>query len=199
MKKHEFLDALKNRLAGLPKSELEERLSFYSEMIDDRIEEGLTEEEAVSKIGSVDEVAKDILSDIPFFKIAKEKIKLKRSLKSWEIVLLAVGLPIWLSLLVSIIAVIISLYAVIWSVIISLYAVLISLIAGAIGGVLFFIGLLVSGKSLSAFAVLGASIFVVGLALLTFIACKKATRYILLLTKKITIFIKQCFLIKEEQ
>ena len=47
MQKQAFLDALRSQLAGLPEAEINERLNFYSEMIDDRMEEGLTEEEAV--------------------------------------------------------------------------------------------------------------------------------------------------------
>ena len=43
MRKWEFLSTLKNRLSGFPKQEVEERLNFYSEMIDDRMEEGLNE------------------------------------------------------------------------------------------------------------------------------------------------------------
>ena len=46
MLKNEFMEQLRSRLVGLPSQEVEERLGFYSEMIDDRIEDGLTEEEA---------------------------------------------------------------------------------------------------------------------------------------------------------
>ena len=59
MDKAQFLDELKKRLAGLPQSDLEERLQFYGEMIDDRVEDGLTEAEAVAGIGSVDEIVSD--------------------------------------------------------------------------------------------------------------------------------------------
>ena len=45
MKKQTFLDMLKKRLSGLPKQEIAERLTFYNEMIDDRMEEGMSEEE----------------------------------------------------------------------------------------------------------------------------------------------------------
>ena len=56
MTKLEFLSALGKGLSGLPQDEVEERLNFYSEMIDDRMEEGLPEEEAVAQIGAVDEI-----------------------------------------------------------------------------------------------------------------------------------------------
>ena len=45
MNKQEFLAELRRGLSGLPRDDIEERLSFYGEMLDDRIEEGLSEEE----------------------------------------------------------------------------------------------------------------------------------------------------------
>ena len=48
MNKQEFLVQLRNALSGLPKDDIEERIEFYSEMIEDRIEEGLSEEEAIA-------------------------------------------------------------------------------------------------------------------------------------------------------
>ena len=53
MTKLQFLLALHDKLAGLPQNEVEERLNFYSEMIEDRMEEGLSEEEAVLAAGDV--------------------------------------------------------------------------------------------------------------------------------------------------
>ena len=63
MTKLKFLLALNERLSSLPRTEVEERLGFYSEMIEDRMEEGLSEEESVACIGSVDEIAAQILSE----------------------------------------------------------------------------------------------------------------------------------------
>lgn len=42
MNKQEFLTELRAKLSGLPTYDVEERLSFYGEMIDDRTEEGVT-------------------------------------------------------------------------------------------------------------------------------------------------------------
>ena len=108
MNKREFLEQLKKELSGLPQSDLEDRLTFYGEMIDDRTEEGMTESEAVSGVGTVKEVAAQILSDIPLGKLVKEKVKPNRTLKAWEIVLLILGSPVCLSLLISACAVIIA-------------------------------------------------------------------------------------------
>lgn len=122
MNKNEFLSALQKRLRGLPKKEQRERLNFYSEMIDDRIEEGLSEEDAVIAVGTVDDIDCQISQEI---KSANNEgseaggIKLR----AWETALLILGSPIWISLLAAAFAVGISLYAVLWSVLISLWAI----------------------------------------------------------------------------
>lgn len=65
MNKTEFLVELKEKLSGIPQNEAADRLVFYGEMIDDRVEDGLTEEEAIAQIGSVNEIASQILSEVP--------------------------------------------------------------------------------------------------------------------------------------
>ena len=86
MTKKEFLDELKKGLLGLPEEDITRSIEFYSEMIDDRMEEGLLEEEAVSAVGAVDEILSQILAEVPPAKIPKETIKTKRQLRVWEIV-----------------------------------------------------------------------------------------------------------------
>ena len=93
MSKQEFLAQLRKGLSGLPQDDIEERLTFYGEMIEDRKEEGLSEEEAVSAVGNVDEIVEQVVAEVPLVKIAKERIKSKRRLSAGEIVLLALGSP----------------------------------------------------------------------------------------------------------
>ena len=97
MNKEKFLDELRNRLSGLPQEDIEERIAFYEEMIDDRMEDGVSEEEAVSRIGSVENIARQIMSEIPLTKLVQEKVKPKRNLRAWEIVLLSVPAIFWRS------------------------------------------------------------------------------------------------------
>jgi len=198
MTKLKFLLSLHDRLSGLPQDDVEERLNFYSEMIEDRMEEGLSEEEAVSAVGSVDEIAVQIIADIPLIKITKEKIKPKRRLKAWEIVLLVLGSPIWLSLLIAAFAVILSLYVSLWSVIISFWAVFASLIGCAFGGIIAGLGFALGNNRLTGIAMIGAGIVCVGLAIFLFFGCRAATKGALLLTKKIVFGIKTRFVKKEE-
>ena len=79
MNKQEFLAQLREGLNGLPQEDIDERIAFYGEMIDDRLEDGLTEEEAVEAIGTTDEVVAQIIADTPLTKLVKERVKPKRS------------------------------------------------------------------------------------------------------------------------
>lgn len=101
MNRYEFFAELRSALSGLPEADVQERIDFYAEMIDDRIEDGLTEAEAVASIGTPDEVASEILSEIPLTRLVKEKLTPNRSLKVWEIVLLILGCPVWLPMLLA--------------------------------------------------------------------------------------------------
>ena len=193
MKKREFIIELQQRLSGLPKQDVEERISFYCEMIDDRIDEGYTEEEAVLAMGSVDEIASQILSDIPLTRITKEKIRPKRRIKAWKIVLLALGSPIWLCLIAAGLAVILSVYIVLWSAIVSLWAVFGSLVGCAAGGLLGGIALAVLENGLAGLALIGAAIACAGIAIFFFFSCAAATNGAVWLTKKIILGLKKCF------
>ncbi len=191
MTKAEFLARLQKGVSCLPQADAEERLSFYSEMIDDRIEDGLSEEDAVAEIGNVDEIIAQIIADAPLSKLVKEKIKPKRHLSAWEIVLLVLGSPLWLSLLIAAISVIFSVFVVLWSLIISLWAVFVSLLAsalGAFGGALI---VAIKANALTGVAMLGAGLVCVGLSIFFFFLCKTATRGAFWLTKKTVVWIKR--------
>lgn len=198
MSKQEFLEQLRKGLSGLPQDDIEERLMFYSEMIDDRMEEGLSEEDAVCEIGNIDEIISHIVADIPLTKLVKEKITPKNRLKAWEIVFLVLGSPIWLSLLIAAFAVILSLYVVLWSVAISLWAVFGSLIGCAFGGIVAGIVFVCSGNVLTGIAMVGTGIVCAGLSIFMFYGCKAASKGILILTKKFAVWTKNCLIKKEE-
>lgn len=198
MNKQEFLTQLRKRLAGLPQDDIEERLLFYSEMIDDRIEEGLTEEAAICAIGTMDELVSQIVSETPITKLVKEKLTPKKSLKTWEIVLLILGSPIWLTLLIAALIVILSLYITLWSLIISFWAVFGSLVIATPTAIALGIGFALSGNVLPGIAVASAGITCAGLGIFCFFGCRQATKGALFLTGKIAFTIKNCFMKKED-
>ena len=198
MTKLEFISSLRNKLSGIPAEELDERISFYAEAIDDRIEDGLSEEDAVADVGSVDSIAAEILNEIPLSRLVKDKIKPKRKPHAWEIALIAAGFPVWLPLLISAVAVIVSIYVSVWAIIISLWSIFVSIAACAIGSLGLTVSLFLKGSPLSAIAFIGAAIFLSGISILSFIGCREATKGILIFTKKAAIGIKKCFIKKEE-
>ncbi len=198
MTKLKFLLELHDRLSGLPKRDVEERLSFYSEMIEDRMEEGLSEEEAVAAVGSVDEIAEQIIAETPLIKVAKEKIKPKRKLRVWEIVLLVLGSPIWLSLLIAAFAVGLSLYAVLWSVIAVFWSVFGTFVGVSAGGIASGVLFIVLGEISAGMIMIGAGVTFAGLAIFAFFGCLAATKGALWLTKKMALGIKYCFVGKEK-
>ena len=150
MDKNTFLQTLQKRLKGLPEEDVLRTLDYYREMIEDRMEEGLTEEEAVADMGAVDEIAEPLLPKAA-----------KRKLSAWEIVLLVLGFPVWFSLLAAVAAVIIA-------IVVSVYDVDISLAACCAGGILCAVVYLVQLHFAGAAFLFGAGLLCGGLAIFCF-------------------------------
>ncbi len=197
MNKQEFLESLRKGLKGLPQEDAEERIAFYSEMIDDRMEDGLSEEDATKAVGSVSEIVSQIIADTPLSKIAKERIKPKRRLSTGETVLLALGSPIWLSLIIAAFAVLFSLYVSFWAIIVSLWSVFVSFVCCSLGLAVSGTVFICNGYTLIGVAVIAAGAVLSGLSIFAFYGCKAATKGILALTKKTAIWLKNCFIRKE--
>ena len=169
-------------------------MTFYSEMLDDQMEEGLSEEEAVAAVGPVDEIVRQIIADTPLAKLAKERMRPRRQLKAWEIVLLVLGSPLWLSLGLAAIAVIFAFYVVLWSVSVSLWAVFASLGRRRPTG-------LCSPDRAQRRSRACHTCRRNGLRRagdLLFFGCRAATKGILTLTRRIASWLKHCFLRKED-
>lgn len=197
MNKQEFLTRLGKGLSGLPPQDIEERLTFYGEMIDDRIEDGLLEEEAVEAIGDIEEIAAQIITETPLAKLAKEKLKPKRSLRGWEILLLALGSPVWLALLMAGLAVLLAVYAVLWAAIVALWSVEAALWCCTLCGIVAGAVTALRGSGLTGAALIGAGLVCGGLSVFLFIGCRAATKGILLLTRNLAQGIKHSLMKKE--
>ena len=198
MTKNEFIEKLRLGLSGLPKNEVEERLNFYGEMIDDRIEEGLSEEESVSTVCSSDETISQIVSEAKEQRAANKKAGTKRKLKTWEIVLMCVGSPIWISLAAAVYAVIVAVYASLWAIVGSLWAVPVVLIACFPASILALVTQCISGNIMSGLAILGLGIFGAGVSIFATFGCQKATKGAVALSKIIFLWIRSWFVGKEE-
>ena len=193
MNKKEFLSRLEHRLSGLPREEREERLSFYSEMIDDRIEEGLSEEEAVNDIGSIDEVADGIKREVRGSSQISTNNKSKKGIGPKAVTAIAIGSPLWIALGASAFAIIFSLFAAIWSVVISLWAVFISLAVSAPATLIMGIVYAIISESINSGLMFSAAFLSTGLAILFFFAAKILTAGSAILTKNSTGALKNLF------
>ncbi|MBQ6265951.1 MAG: DUF1700 domain-containing protein [Clostridia bacterium] len=193
MNRRDFLSGIEKGLAGLPREDVESRLAFYSEMIDDRVEDGLSEEEAVAAAGSPDEIVRQIVADYPLNRLVREKIKPDRARKGWEIALIVLGFPVWLPLMISAFAVMLSLYICVWAVVVSLWAVEAALFVCALAGCAAAVMFLIRGFALQAAAAFGAGVFTAGFSILFFFFCRAVTKGVLHLTKRAVFSVKSKF------
>ena len=183
MNKFDFLTHLRAKLWSIPKEDAERSVEFYSEMIDDRTEEGLSEEEAVAAIGDLDEIVRGIVGDAPAaVPMAEEAPKPRKNRKAWEIVLLILGSPVWVSLLIAAAAVIFSVWISLWSVVISLYAAAVALGAAAVGCILGSFFMFTDGPGVI-LVTLGAALVCAGLCILIFLLSNLAAKGMAKLTK----------------
>ena len=192
MKKQQFLDELKQRMQGLPKKDLEDRLSFYEEAIDDRIADGKNEEEAVADLGNIDDIVKEIAQDVPLAKLVKEKVTPKRSLKAWEIVLLVLGFPLWFPLLTVALTLCFVAYMLIWVFVVVAYALETAFAFGSVGSMIAFFIYLGAGEF--NLAALGTFLGCAGAAMLFIFPCIGITKGTIALSKKIILGIKAKFI-----
>jgi uncharacterized membrane protein len=197
MNKQEFLLALRGALAGLSEADIRVSLDYYTEIIDDQMEGGITEADAVASLGSVVTVAEQILMDMPLPKLVKARVKPKRRLRAWEIVLIAVGSPVWFPILLALVIVVLAVYIVLWSVVISLYAADLSLTAGALAGIAGCAVLAATGHIAPALLFVGAGLACAGLAIFGFLGCNATAKGVFLLGKLIWRGIKACFVRKK--
>lgn len=199
MNKQDFLRALALKLQGLPQGDINKSIDYYEEMIDDRIEDGLSEQEAVAVMGSIDDIVKQIFLDTPLPRLVKSKLKPKSRLGALEIILIILGFPLWFPLLISVAAVVLSVYIVLWSVVASLYAINLSVAAASVGVLALFVINLFTGKVTQGLLFLGVALICAGVAVLLFLLFGEITKGIFALTKTLLRGIKSMFIRKADE
>ena len=107
MSKDAFIGELRHRMAGLPQEAVDRTVEYYSELIADSMEDGLGEEEAVSRLGSLDEIVSNVVKETPLTQIVQNRVQesKKKGVSGWVIALLILGAPLWLPLLIAVLAV----------------------------------------------------------------------------------------------
>ncbi len=186
MTKREFLKTLDSLLSHVPMRERQKAHDFYEELIDDHIESGLTEEDAVATLEDVNAIAHKIINesqnaDIP----AKRK-------KTWLAVTLAATCIIWGPIAISLAVTLLCLYISIWAVAISLFAAAIGCIISLPFCILTAFFLLTHNVPSAVFQ-LGAGLGLCGIGLFILLGCIKLSRGLIFLTKYSTAMISKLF------
>lgn len=155
MNKETFLTQLTNALSKMDPVERDRTVQYYREILEDQIEEGLPEEDAVAGMEPIEEIAARLLTE----NVPPPNQKQPRR-KTW---LLIAASP--LLLIAGII--LLSLFIAAWSVILSLFAVTAALAVCLIVGIGCLFLLLTTGYPLTALFLLGAGLFcgAIGIAL----------------------------------
>jgi uncharacterized membrane protein len=197
VKKYEFLAELERQLDGLAPEDIKASLDYYAEMIDDRVDDGMTEEKAIDSIGTPTEAAARMLEDMPVSKLVRARVKSKKSLGALGITLIIIGSPIWASLAIAALAIIISVAAVAFAAWVSIWSVFVALAGVAVGCTLGFPFVIINNGAGLGIAALGVGLFAGGLAIFTFIGCVALSKRLGRGIVKLLAFIKRKIIRKE--
>ncbi len=169
MTKREFFDALTARMKSLPKEEQNRVIRYYNEVLEDYMEDGMTESEAVAQLEDVDTIAKRILLEYAMESHNKAPVeanpvykaeKYKKQGNVLMVVLALITIPFWGSILVSLLGAVFAIAA-------ALFCIPISLGAAAIGCMAMTPVLIFTGQVGKGFFVLAAGLICVALTMIS--------------------------------
>ena len=199
MNKAEFLAEIRRKIQGLPQSDIEKFLDYYAEMIDDYTEDGHTEEEAIRELGSVEQIVEQILKETPLPRLVQEKVRPTRALRAGEIILLLLGSPLWVPMVLAVLALFFGAYVLLWAAVAVLYAIDLSAFACGAAGVFSILPFALSGNLLQGIFLLGVGLIGIGVGLLFLFVCNKVAVLILRSSKCLLLRVKHAFVGKGEQ
>lgn len=185
MNKQEFMDCLKEKLKEESYEYVCQVVEYYDEMINDFIEDGKSEEEAIQCLGDIDDILKQMKSD------EEVVVMKKQSKKSMALitVLLFLGFPLWGSLLAAVFLLLLSVYILLWCLPI------ITIAIGFVGMMCFIVGifgsfpLFIESISLG-ITQLGVSAIYGAFGILGMILSYLVSKRILTYSKDLTTFVK---------
>lgn len=191
MTKQEFLSELERALGKLPHAEVEQALAFYDEAISDRMEDGLSEAEALAGLGPVNEIAAQIAAETP--PIPRAIARANTGSRTLNIVLLAVFSPIWIPVVLALAAAALAVYVAIWAVIAALWAVDAVLVLMPFAGLAALASTLGGGMPLPGVFVFGLSLVSSGFGLVASFAVFWASKLLFRATRSFARWIASLF------
>lgn len=195
--KADFLQLLERALAQLPERSARANLEYYSELLDDMLEEGMTEAEATAKLGSPSQIAQSILQEVPLGKLVSTRMKPKSGWTPLAIVLAVVGSPVWVPLLLLAAALVLSLFVSIWALGVAAVAVVVGLAVAVVAAPILAIRAAVLTLPLG-LLLLGGGLVLLGLCVLGGLMAVELCKLLWQLTVWLAHKIKGLFIRKEE-
>ena len=199
MSRDAFIGELRHRMAGLPQETVERTVEYYGELIADSVEDGLTEEEAVSRLGSLDEIVASVVKDTPLAQIVQTRVQegKKKGISGWLILLLVLGAPVWLPVLIAVLAVLFALFIALWAVVIALWAVVAAVILTGLAAMVAGVVELCRLHLPQGLVLLGGGLVCLGLCALLFLLMKLITVGTVKLCRWLWVGIKSLFVGKK--
>ncbi len=197
MTKADFLRLLERALSQLSEEERQKNLEYYSELLDDMMEEGMTEAEATAKLGSPNQIAQSILQEMPLGKLVSTRMKPRSGWTPLAIVLAVVGSPVWVPLLLAGVAVVLVLFVSIWALGFAAVAVVIALAVAVVAAPIIAIRVAVLTLPVG-LMLLGAGLVLLGLCVLGGLMAVELCKLLWQLTVWLAHKIKGLFIRKEE-
>lgn len=174
MSKAQFLQELTAGLQQLPPEEVARQRDYYDELLSDMVEDGMSEEEAVAKLGSVQEIIQNILQDTPLPTLVRTRLRPKNGWTAAAVVVTILGAPLWVPLLLAFVLTGGCVALAIWAVIAAFFLIVFAL--GIAGIIVFFKGFTLFSFSAAYVPLsLGSGLLLLGLALLIFLGAEQAS------------------------
>jgi len=192
--KIDFLLQLKDALnkAHVPQSEVHDAAQFYAECVDERIEEGATEAEAVEGLGSIDSIVEGIVADLP--QAFRGIGRLDSGNKALKVILLLLTFPVWGSVLVFLALVAASLVVVLWSLLAAMAAFWIACIAAGLAGIASLVHGVANGAGQAGALGFGIGIALSGLAVVLLPLMVYVCRWLVFATVRFSLWVSKPFM-----
>lgn len=202
MKKREFLRELEKRLQALPPEERRRSVDFYAEIIADKMEDGMSEQEAIEELGDMEDIVRSVyaaasVSPPPYnpspqyepnaerinvreAKVIAEGEQSKKALSPAWIVLIVLGSVVWIPLLIAGAAVLFAGIIVVLALLFSLFFVLFALFVSGAGSAISGIVSVISGSLAPGIFSFGFGLMLVFGAILLIEPVGKAEKFLFL-------------------
>ena len=167
MTRKEFMEGLERAMAGLPKKEIDETLRYYSEMLLDRMEEGMTEEQAVAGMEPMHVIAARVKAEV------RENAPPGAKASGLMKLLVVLGFPVWFPLLALLMGLMVAALVLGWALVLLLWALCLALFSGGMAAI---IGQLSSAyqSGLPAIGQIGLGMAAMGLSVFLFYGARAA-------------------------